>query len=234
MSQEFRPSGSFSILPPVIKNLIIINVILFLLKLVLQQMNFDLDMLLGLFYWESPYFRIWQPFTHLFMHANFTHLFFNMFALWMFGSTIENVLGAKKFLMLYLIAGLGASLCQLMVYHFQLAEAIDLIKAYPDTYGEWLTRRDSRINTVMVGASGAVYGVLFAFGYLFPNALIYIYFLFPLKAKYFIAIYAALELISGLRNNVNDNVAHFAHLGGMLFAFLLLYFWKTKNKQLYR
>jgi membrane associated rhomboid family serine protease len=234
MSQAFRPSGSFSILPPVIKNLIIINVILFLLKSVLKNMNFDLDMLLGLFYWESPYFKVWQPFTHLFMHHDFTHLFFNMFALWMFGSVIENVLGAKKFLILYLVAGLGASFCQLMVYHFQLSEALDLIKAYPDTYGEWLTRRDSRINTVMVGASGAVFGILFAFGYLFPNAQIFIYFLFPIKAKYFIAIYAALELISGLRNNVNDNVAHFAHLGGMLFAFMLLYFWKTKNKQLYR
>ncbi len=234
MSQQFRPSGSFSILPPVIKNLIIINVILFLLKLALESMNFDLDLLLGLFYWESPYFRIWQPLTHIFMHGGFTHLLFNMFALWMFGSTIENVLGAKKFLILYFVSGFGAAFCQLMVYHYQLHDLVTLIQTYPDQYGDYLTSRGSPLNTPMVGASGAIYGILFAFGYLFPNALIYIYFLFPLKAKYFVAIFAALELFSGLKNNINDNIAHFAHLGGMLFAFFLLSLWKTKGKTFIR
>ena len=103
MTQDFRPTGSFSILPPVIKNLIIINVILFLFKIALRNFDFDLDYLLGLFYWESPYFRFWQPLTHIFMHGDFSHLLFNMFALWMFGSTVENILGQKKFLTLYMI-----------------------------------------------------------------------------------------------------------------------------------
>lgn len=230
MSQQFRPSGSFSILPPVIKNLIIINVILFLLKWVLEGVNFDLDLLLGLFYWESPYFRFWQPLTHIFMHADFTHLLFNMFALWMFGSTIENVLGTKKFLILYFVGGFGAALCQLLVYHFQLQEVLALIQTYPEQFGEYLTRRDSKLNVVMVGASGAIYGVLFAFGYMFPNSIIQLYFFIPLKAKYFIAILAAVGLFAGINNSANDNIAHFAHLGGMLFAFLLLYYWKRKGK----
>lgn len=230
MSQQFRPSGSFSILPPVIKNLIFINVILFLLKLALKGMNIDLDSILGLFYWESPYFKIWQPLTHIFMHANFTHLLFNMIALWMFGSTIENVLGTKKFLTLYFVCGLGAAFCQSMVYHFQLKDLVTLIHNYPNQYGAFLTNPNSPLNTPMVGASGAIYGILFAFGYLFPNALIYVYFLIPIKAKYFVAIFAAIELFSGLKNNMNDNIAHFAHLGGMLFAFILLSYWKTKGR----
>ncbi|HLU16541.1 MAG TPA: rhomboid family intramembrane serine protease [Edaphocola sp.] len=229
MTQDFRPTGSFSILPPVIKNLIIINVILFLFKIALRNFDFDLDYLLGLFYWESPYFRFWQPLTHIFMHGDFSHLLFNMFALWMFGSTVENILGQKKFLTLYMISGLGAALCQLLVYHFQFQELLNVINTYPDQYGEWLSRRDSRINTVMVGASGAIYGVLFAFGYLFPNAIIHLYFFIPMKAKYFIALLAGIGLIMGIRNNVGDNIAHFAHLGGMLFAFFVLSYWKNKG-----
>ncbi|HRP88897.1 MAG TPA: rhomboid family intramembrane serine protease [Edaphocola sp.] len=232
MSQQFRPVGSFSILPPVIKNLIIINVIIYLLKIALQNMNFDLDYLLGLFYWESPYFRFWQPLTHIFMHGNFTHLLFNMFALWMFGNVVENVLGTKKFLILYFVSGFGAALCQLMVYHYQLHDLVQLIQTYPDQYGAYLTSRNSPLNVPMIGASGAVFGVLFAFGFMFPNQLIYFYFLFPIKAKYFIAGYAALELFSGLKGNINDNVAHFAHLGGMLFAYLLFVYWK-KNGTLF-
>ena len=227
---QITPSTKFSILPPVVKNLIIINVLLFLLKMVLGNMNIDLDLILGLFYWESPYFKIWQPLTHIFMHGNLTHLLFNMFALWMFGSTVENVLGQKRFLILYFVAGLGAALCQVLVYHYQLAPLADAIRTNPDQYGFLLADRNSPLNVPMVGASGAIFGLLFAFGYLFPNAMIYIYFLFPMKAKWFVAIYAALELFAGIKNSVGDNIAHFAHLGGMVFAFFLLRYWKSNGK----
>jgi membrane associated rhomboid family serine protease len=228
--QQIRPSGSFQILPPVIKNLIIINVLVFLAKIGLENVGIDLDYYLGLFYWKSPYFRVWQPITHLFMHGNFTHLLFNMFALWMMGNTVETYLGAKKFMILYLISGLGAAFCQLMVYHFQLAELVEMMKLYPQEYAEFYYHPNFPLNTPMVGASGAVFGVLFAFGYMFPNAMIYLYFAIPIRAKYFVAIYAAIELFSGIRNSVGDNVAHFAHLGGMVFAFFLLAYWKRRGK----
>lgn len=228
----FRPAGSFQILPPVIKNLIILNVIVFLLKTVLIQFQIvNLNYLLGLFHWSSPYFRIWQPITHLFMHADLGHLFFNMFALWMFGNSIENVLGAQKFTILYFVSGLGAALCQLLVYNFQFGPILDQIRLYPiEQQVALLKSLSNPINTPMIGASGCVYGILFAFGYIFPNMPVYLLVFGPFKAKYMIAGYVLIELISGLKNTMGDNVAHFAHLGGMLFAFLLLKYWRTKEK----
>ncbi|RYD98026.1 MAG: rhomboid family intramembrane serine protease [Sphingobacteriales bacterium] len=209
MSQQFRNIGGAS-LPPVIKNLIIINALMFLLTLGMERMNINLTYILGLFPWESPFFRPWQLITHMFMHSteNFAHIIFNMLALWMIGTPVENVLGTKKFLLLYFISGLGAALCQMLVSYF--------------------TQTD--INVPMVGASGAVYGALFAFGYMFPNSIVQIYFLIPMKAKYFVAILAVIGLVSGISNSPGDNVAHFAHLGGMLFAFFLLAYWKNKGK----
>lgn len=243
---EYRPGG-FQILPPVIKNLIIINVLVYVAA------NFTGPAIheffytnFSLYHWQSPLFKFWQPITHLFMHAEFnsgmgiSHLLFNMFALWMFGNMIENVLGPKRFLIFYLVCGLGAALCHLMVFtwenvesvkwfaQFSQPEKVNMInQAIVTNYG------DVRLRPMlepMVGASGAIFGVLFAFGYLFPNLMIYVYFLFPLKAKYFVAIYAIIELFSGFRNNPTDNVAHFAHIGGMLFAFLLLKTWKMNSR----
>lgn len=238
---EYRPGG-FQILPPVIKNLIIINVLVYAATYVLKQANIiDLDSYLALFHWKSPLFKPWQVITHIFMHANLTHLVFNMFALWMFGNVIENTLGAKKFLIFYLVCGLGAAFCHLMVFSWENAESIQWFSSLPKmdriqmvnqalatNYGD--IRLRPMINP-MVGASGAIFGVLFAFGYLFPNLMIYVYFLFPIKAKYFVAIYAIIELFSGFQNSPTDNVAHFAHLGGMLFAFLLLKAWKMNGKR---
>ena len=231
MSQQFRNIGGYS-LPPVIKNLIIINALMYLLTLGMERMNIDLTYILGLFYWESPYFKPWQLITHMFMHStdNFTHILFNMLALWMIGTPVENVLGTKKFLLLYFISGLGAALCQMVVQHFMLSELLTLIQTYPDQYAALMNLPNSPINVPMVGASGAVYGALFAFGFMFPNAIIQIYFLFPMKAKYFVAILAVIGLVSGISNSPGDNVAHFAHLGGMLFAFFLLAYWKSKGK----
>lgn len=238
---EYRPGG-FQILPPVIKNLIIINVLVFAATYVLKQANIiDLDSYLALFHWKSPLFKPWQVITHIFMHGNLTHLVFNMFALWMFGNVIENTLGAKKFLIFYFVCGLGAALCYSLVFTWENLDAIKWFSSLsPQVQQEMVdtalaTNRVSLgaapMVTPMVGASGAIFGVLFAFGYLFPNLMIYVYFLFPIKAKYFVAIYAIIELFSGFQNSPTDNVAHFAHLGGMLFAFLLLKAWKMNGKR---
>jgi len=163
------------------------------------------------------------------MHANFTHLLFNMFALWMMGNTVETYLGQKKFIILYLISGLGAAFCQLMVYNYHVMEYSKLLEIYPNNPEAYMGLQ-TYLSIPMIGASGAVFGVLFAFGYMFPNAMIYLYFAIPIRAKYFVAIYAALELFAGFRNAVGDNVAHFAHLGGMVFAFFLLAYWKRTGK----
>jgi len=238
---EVRPGG-FQILPPVIKNLLIINVLVFAAKIVLYKANIiNLDYYFALFHWNSPLFKIWQPITHIFMHGSFTHLLFNMFALWMFGSVIENTLGSKRFLIFYFICGLGAALCHLLVFNFENASNIAWFTQLPkdeqiqaiiqaiDT-----NKGDPRILPMiipMVGASGAIFGLLFAFGYLFPNTLIYFYFLIPIRAKYFVALYALLELGLGIGNNPGDNVAHFAHLGGMLFAFILFRIWRIRSNK---
>lgn len=208
MSQQFRPSGSFSILPPVIKNLIIINVILFLLKWVLNSQGIFLDAYLALFNFDSPYFKIWQPVTHMFMHSDIGHLFFNMFGLWMFGSTVESVLGSKRFLILYFVSGFGAMFLSAFTNYLILGP---------------------NVTTVSIGASGAVYGAMFAFAYMFPNSMVLMFF-FPIRAKFLIPIFIGVQLISGLRQTPDDNIGYFAHLGGMLFAFLLLYYWKRKGK----
>lgn len=237
---EYRPGG-FQILPPIVKNLIIINVLVFAATFVLQKANIiNLDYYFALFHWKSPLFKIWQPVTHIFMHGNFSHLLFNMFALWMFGGVIENTIGPKKFLIFYFICGFGAALCHLLVFHFENIGNIDWFAQLPEAFKQESIRRAVETNmgdprilpmlTPMLGASGAIFGLLFAFGYLFPNTLIYLYFFIPIKAKYFVAIYAALELFAGFRNSPTDNVAHFAHLGGMLFAYLLLRYWKTKQR----
>lgn len=265
----------------------IINVIMLLLDNVVSKYGINLSTHLGLHYWHSQYFRPWQLITHLFMHGGFSHLFFNMFALWMFGSTLENIWGAKRFLIFYLVCGVGAALCHLTVLGFefgaierafsqyQQSPTVDhfarFIAQYVNNPGElgftdllrqWegnpgsieLSNQSSLfirqylhggydtasasffpgiMDGATVGASGAVFGVLFAFGYYFPNTNIYLYFAIPIKTKYFVALYALGELVSGIEHSAGDNIAHFAHLGGMLFAFLLLRFWKHNRHSFY-
>ncbi|MDC3390421.1 rhomboid family intramembrane serine protease [Flavobacteriales bacterium] len=235
----FRPT-SFSQLPEIIKNLLIINGLLFFATITLDNFGIDLNKLLALHQFQSPNFRPHQLITHFFMHGDFTHLFFNMFAIWMFGKTLENIWGAKRFLTFYIITALGAAAIHIFVIQyqiFQLAESSEMLdlakKGLYNTSNINSLRLTQLVSTPTVGASGALFGILLAFGMLFPNTLLYIYFAIPIKVKYFVIIYGALELYAGISNNPADNVAHFAHLGGMLFGYLLLKYWQKNNKQFY-
>ena len=236
----YRPT-SFRELPEIIKNLLIINGLLFLATISLESYGIDLTQLLGLHQFQSEDFMPHQLITHFFMHGNFTHLFFNMFALWMFGKILENVWGAKRFLIYYMITALGAAALHLAVSQYQIYELSNEVpnlielakKGLYNPSNENSLRLTQLVTTPTVGASGAVFGILLAFGMLFPNTLLYIYFAIPIKAKYFVMIYGALELYSGLSNNPADNVAHFAHLGGMLFGYILLKYWQKNNTQFY-
>ncbi len=244
--EQFRPT-SFRILPPVVKNLLILNGLFYLATMVLEtQYQFDLSKTLGLHFFLSERFRPYQLVTYMFMHGSFMHLFFNMFALWMFGNILENYWGPKRFLTYYVITGIGAGLIQMLVTYFRLnslysqispddlnkiitqgSEILDQGKNWIDVAGEI----NILLNTSTIGASGAVFGILLAFGMLFPNTLLYVYFAIPIKAKWFVIIYGAAELFSGIANNPNDNVAHFAHLGGMLFGFILIKYWQKKRNR---
>jgi membrane associated rhomboid family serine protease len=269
--REFRPLGN-TLFPPVVKNLLIINAILFFATTVfISSFGLDLTDHLALYYFTSDKFRIWQLFTHLFMHASLMHLFSNMFALWMFGSILENYLGAKKFLNYYILTGIGASILFMGVQFLEISPLQKNVDQYisnptignftafiqdeipekiqPDfmqVLDYWESNQtsleakkasvslvkaylDHKIDTATLGASGAVFGILLAFGMLFPNTLIYIYFFFPMKAKYLVILYGLFELYSGIANNPGDNVAHFAHLGGMLIGFILIKTWNIKR-----
>lgn len=222
--------------PPVVKNLLIVNVLVFLAQMTFaNNPNFDLENMFALHDVRSIYFRPHQIITHLFMHGSMTHIFFNMFALWMFGQTLESRFGAKRFLSFYIISGIGAALLHLAVLYFELQPVWELFQTLPaEQQAEVLRSPMFKINTPTVGASGAVFGCLAAFGYLFPNTMMYVYFLFPIKAKWFVLIYAGLELWLGIRNSAGDNVAHFAHLGGALAGFLLVLYWnKTDRRRFY-
>jgi len=236
----------FSNLPEVVKNLLIINGLFFLATSTLQNQSIDLIKLFALHQFQSPDFMPHQLITHMFMHANFTHLLFNMFALWMFGKTLENMWGGKRFLTYYLITGIGAALIYIGYIQFQIydissnlsliqLESINQVSRGINpplhvtvTYD--MKKLYSLINIPMLGASGAVYGLLLAFGMLFPNSRIYLLIPpIPIKAKYFVGGIGILALISGIGNNPNDNIAHFAHLGGMIFGIILLKYWKKKG-----
>ncbi len=280
MSQQFRPTG-FRILPPVVKNLLIINGLFFLATIVVQNVyKLDLADYLGLHYFASEKFAPYQIVTYMFMHGGFAHLFFNMFALWMFGNALENVWGGKRFLIYYLITGIGAALLHYLVYYFEIRPEIHAINTFMDNPSfeslnaffseykiilkqesgpfyklylefvnnyrqlEWDPENRLALQNVVtfmsaykehflnlpnvVGASGAVFGILLAFGMLFPNSVIYLYFAIPIKAKWFVIIYGAIELYMGISNSPGDNVAHFAHLGGMIFGFFLIKYWQKR------
>ena len=245
---NYRPS-SFSHLPEVVKNILIINGLFFLATITLDGMGFDMYHLFGLHQFQSDDFMPHQLVTHIFMHGNLTHLIFNMFALWMFGKVLENVWGGKRFLIYYMITGLGAAIIHLGVSQYEIMSlqaqisTTDLSRLLDD--GKYVLANNQNytnpimgklnllIHTPTVGASGAVFGVLLAFGMLFPNALLYIYLAIPIKAKYFVILYGILELYAGISNNPADNVAHFAHLGGMIFGFLLIKYWKKSSNTFY-
>lgn len=187
---------------PIVLNLIIINALVFVAQMVLDK-TIGLTNYIALYSYQSDMFKPYQLVTHMFAHGGFMHILFNMYALWMFGSVLERVWGPKKFLIFYLVCGLAAAVAQMF--------AMD-------------------INGSAVGASGAIMGLLAAFAYLFPNTQFYILpFPFPIKAKYMVAIYAAIDLFGGLHPGAADNIAHFAHLGGMLMGFILVIIWGKSN-----
>ena len=223
---NFRPSG-FSVLPTVVKNLLIINVLFFLATIAADvTLHINLSDYLGLHYIGASDFHPYQLVTYMFMHGDFAHLFFNMFALWMFGNTLENIWGANRFLLFYFICGVGAGLTQELVQYIQYATTLS---GYQNVNmgGHIIPMADYLNLLTTVGASGAVYGILLAFGMMFPNSTLYIYFAIPIKAKWFVLIYGLIELFAGFKGV--DNVAHFAHLGGMLFGLILILYWKKKG-----
>ena len=216
-------------MPPVTKNLIIINVLFFLGKMVAVRYGVDLDNLLGLHFFLAPDFRFYQFVTYMFMHGGFAHILFNMFAVWMFGRVMESYWGSRRFLIYYFVCGIGAGLVQEGVqYVSYLVQGLDEFERVNVGYavismGDYLNRWTT------IGASGAVYGILLAFGMSFPNERLFIFPLpVPIKAKFFVIGYAVIELWSALSNS-GDGVAHFAHLGGMIFGLLLILYWRNNR-----
>lgn len=218
---------------PMTLRLIIINVIMWLAQIILgSRLGLDITNLLGLHYMPSEAFRVWQWFTYMFLHSTegMSHLFFNMFALWMFGSTIERYWGSIRYLYFYLVCGITAALAQQLVWHLEFRDVMQyqMVELSPSVV---LPVQQFLELPVTVGASGAVFGLLLAFGMLFPNHRVAV---FPipvaLKAKYFVVIYALIELYMGLHPSVGSSVAHFAHLGGMLGGFILIVVWRKKGR----
>lgn len=276
--QNYRP---FTGLTPAVKTLLIANVAMWLFAIFAEKtLHINLDHVLGLHSPQSQYWAPWQYVTHMFMHATlspygrieFSHLFFNMFALFMFGRILESIWGAKRFLVYYFVCGIGAGLLNSAIGWFEVKDMFEQYNQFlesPDPYmlsefakkqlgepaawvwstidgwinqptspdyieaGKQIFKRiiDLKANVPMVGASGAIFGILLAFGMLFPNTELFLMFVpIPIKAKYFVVGYGLIELFLGMRNAAGDNVAHFAHIGGMLFGFLLIKHW-SKNRQ---
>lgn len=231
--RNFAPTiqkfGIMNNMPPVTKNLLIINVLFFAARwaAALPAYGIDLDDVLGLHFFMASHFYFYQLFTYMFMHGSFSHLFFNMFAVWMFGRIMENTMGSKRFLFYYLTCGLGAGLMQELVqfanYWIEGFDAYEVIQFN----GAMIPMADFMNRWTTVGASGAVYGILLSFGMTYPNERIFIFPLpLPIRAKYFVVGYAVLELLAAF-GRPGDGVAHFAHLGGMLIGFLLLLYWRN-------
>lgn len=268
-NSHYQPNR-FETFPPVVKNLILLNGIMFLItELSAWLFGINLNQILGLHNIESPYFKPYQLVTHFFMHGGLLHIALNMLSLWMFGAVIENFWGGKRFLVYYLITGLGAAYIHLLFsgweYH-SMESAAALFADNPTVEGlmEFSHRFsnpnldpyfkemiqvwdhsspigiegkavelvqavvEAKRDLPMVGASGAVFGVLLAFGMMFPNQIVF-FLLFPMPAKYLVLLYGAMELYNGIMNDPTSNVAHFAHLGGMLFGFLLIKSWQRKS-----
>ncbi len=216
-------------MPPVTKNIIIINALFFLAMYVTPRYGIDLTQMMGLHFFLASDFKIYQLITYMFMHGNFAHILFNMFAVWMFGRIVESAWGSRRFLIYYFICGIGAGLFQ------EIAQYIDYAASGMSAYdsvniGTAIIPMDTYLNMLTtVGASGAVYGILLAFGLSYPEERLFIIPIpIPIKAKYFVIGYAVIELVSGLSSS-NDGVAHFAHLGGMVIGFLLILYWTKQN-----
>ncbi|MCC7231922.1 MAG: rhomboid family intramembrane serine protease [Bacteroidia bacterium] len=249
---------------------------MFFATYVLQKRGVDLNDILGLHYFEADKFRPYQFITYMFMHGSLGHIFFNMFALWMFGSAIENTWGPKRFLTFYILTGLGAAIAHYLIVYFEMHPAIAVMDQFlanpttghlgamlqsesfrnltsPDIVSQLGALSDahgsdqgqaipvavdfiSQLRTqllnapVVIGASGAIFGLLLAYGMTFPNNVIYIYFALPIKAKYFVILYGLLEFFTGIAQASGDNVAHFAHLGGLVTGLIIILYWRNRHK----
>jgi membrane associated rhomboid family serine protease len=242
--------GGYFRLPPVVKNIILINVLMLLVDFAAKSVfGVDLTMVLGLYFPKSEQFMPVQIVTHMFMHGGFWHIFFNMYALYIFGQVLENVWGPKRFFIYYIICGLGAALTHETVIAFQYAHMVQSLS--PESLQTVLNEgtalfRERQLftdpdmqklqlllNTPTVGASGAVFGILLAFGVLFPNTQLMLLFPpIPIKAKYFVLIYGGIELYMAV-TQPGSNIAHAAHIGGMLFGYLLIRYWRKTTNTLY-
>ena len=217
-------------IPVVTKNLLLVNIIAFVATWILQLRGLDLNDLLGLHFFMAADFQVWQLLTYMFLHSGFTHILFNMFALWMFGVVIENVWGPKKFLFYHISCGVGAGIMQEIAQFFSFyftISAQDPTVGFGELFaiGHQLSTQLNGWTTI--GASGAVYAILLAFGMIFPNERIFIFPLpIPIKAKWFVMFYVAIDLFSAMSSS-GDNVAHMAHLGGMLFGYLMIRYWNN-------
>jgi membrane associated rhomboid family serine protease len=235
----------FSLMPTVVKNLLIINGLVFLgMVSIRSTFGVDITQWLGLYFPASESFNPFQLISHMFMHGNFRHILSNVIMLWFLGSAMENHWGSQRFLIYYILTGLGASALQIGVNGYEyytiltqvsadnaqlvLSEGADLIQRNYNYSNPSMGTLNRLLNTPMVGASGAVFGVLLAFGMTFPNQVIYLNFFFPIKAKYFVIGYGLFELYNGFSVS-NSGVAHFAHLGGMLFGYILIRRWKKSR-----
>lgn len=249
---EFRPTG-FQMLPGAVKNLILINALVFLAQQVLPHTGFNMEDTFALHTLQSQLYKPWQLITHLFMHADIMHIALNMLALWIFGSVLENLWGPKRFLTFYIICGLGAALCHMALLFYQNQHIINeyavinrqspdyfkMLKAFLEKYNMqnegYVSEKyaevviNDNLNIPTIGASGAVFGCLAGFGYLFPNNQLYVYGLFPIKAKWLVIIYAGIEILATVQDDPGDNVAHVAHLGGALAGLIMVYFWNKKR-----
>jgi membrane associated rhomboid family serine protease len=237
-------------LPPVVKNILLLNVIMLLANWAAQSViGRDLNGILGLYFPKSESFMPVQIVSHMFMHGGFMHLFFNMFALYMFGGILENIWGGKRFFIYYMVCGLGAALVHETVIMFQYNKLIsvlgpDQVQMVIEEGASYLNENKFYVNEAMkdlqillnvptVGASGAIFGILLAFGVLFPNTQLMLLFPpIPIKAKYFVIGYGAIELYLAF-TQPGSNVAHAAHLGGMLFGYIMLRYWRKTTKTLY-
>lgn len=247
MNNAYREGNWWSSMPPVTKNLIIINFIVWLVGMIIPGFSNTLINRLGLHLIGSPLFYPFQLFTYMFLHGGIAHIFFNMFSLWMFGRILEQVWGSARFLIFYMICGIGAGLVQEAVWGLSWEHdyisgiarlnglTYDHMKAVVDSAvsmgeGKWLSAiADFKSSMCTIGASGAIYGILLGFAFTFPDMPLYFFFIpVPIKAKYMVIGYGVIEFFLGVSGSV-DTVAHFAHLGGMLFGIVILLYWKKKG-----
>lgn len=212
-------------LTPAVKNILLINIFM----LIITSLRPGIEHIFALYYPTSPFFHFWQPITYMFMHGGFMHLFFNMFALYMFGVQLESVWGTKKFLLFYFITGLGAAATHLVVQWCEIQHNISLIADGGIVARQAMQQIEVIKHVPTVGASGAIYGILIGFALLFPDVRLTL--IFPpisLTAKWWVIVWIVIELLTGVLSV--DSVAHFAHLGGMLFGFILIRIWKKQGK----